>query len=138
MLRSVFCLALLAAAYPAQAAAPVAGKWYTDGQDSIVEIGQCGPTVCGKVVKILKPDPKGSLNPLDSNNPDPELRNRPIRGLTILSAFKDAGKAWAGLIYDPRAGKTYKSTLVRLANGNLKVKGCWGPFCRATFFTPVK
>jgi uncharacterized protein (DUF2147 family) len=138
MLRYAVSAALLITATPAHAAAPVSGRWYTGGQESIVEIGQCGATICGKVAKILKPDPKGPPVPIDSNNPDPALRKRPIQGLTILSGFKDAGKEWAGSIYDPRRGMTFKSTMVRLANGNLKVKGCWGFICRSEYFTPVK
>jgi uncharacterized protein (DUF2147 family) len=138
MLRFFVLFVALLPAKPAVAAASVNGKWYTDGQDSIVEVGPCGASVCGRVAKILKPQPGGPAVPVDSNNPDPKLRTRPIQGMTILSGFKDTGKEWVGSIYDPRAGKTYKSTMVRLANGNLKVKGCWGPFCRSVYFTPVK
>ena len=57
----------------------------------------------------------------------PNLRTRPIEGLVILSDFKDAGGEWEGKIYDPRAGKTYRSTLVKQADGSLKVKGGVGP-----------
>jgi uncharacterized protein (DUF2147 family) len=138
MLRYAVSAALLITAIPAHAASPVSGRWYTDGQESIVEIGQCGATICGKVAKILKPDPKGPPVAVDSNNPDPALRKRPIQGLTILSGFKDTGKEWTGSIYDPRRGMTFKSTMVRLANGNLKVRGCWGIICRSEYFTPVK
>lgn len=138
MLRYVLPVLVLATSSPSFAAASVSGRWFTDGKDSIIEIGPCGGTVCGKVLKILKPGPGGNMSPVDSNNPVPNLRNRPIQGLTLLSGFKDAGKEWVGNIYDPRAGKTYKSTMVRLVNGNLKVKGCWGPFCKAVLFTPVK
>lgn len=138
MLRYIAPAALLLVAIPASAAVSVDGRWYTDEKDSIVEIGQCGAVVCGKVVKILKPDPKGSFNPVDSNNPDPKLRGRPIVGMTLLAGFKDAGKEWVGSIYDPRRGKVFKSTMLRLANGNLKVKGCWGFICQSVQFTPVK
>jgi uncharacterized protein (DUF2147 family) len=119
------------------AAASVNGRWYTDGKDSIVEVGPCGATVCGRVVQVLKNMPNGKP-PIDANNPNPALRKRPVQGITILSGFKDTGKEWAGSIYDPRAGKTYKSTMVRLTNGNLKVQGCWGIFCRSVYFTPAR
>jgi uncharacterized protein (DUF2147 family) len=138
MLRHFVMLLAFGVSTPGFAAASVNGRWYTDGQDSIVDVGQCGASVCGKVARILKPQPGGPAVPVDSNNPDPKLRNRPIQGLTILSGFRDVGSEWAGSIYDPRAGKTYKSTMVRLVNGNLKVKGCWGPFCKSVYFTPVK
>jgi uncharacterized protein (DUF2147 family) len=122
---------------PAFAAAPVNGNWYSDNKDSIVTIGQCGPVVCGKISKIIAPTKDGKPA-RDENNPNPALRNRPVLGLELLSGFKDAGKEWVGVIYDPRAGKSYKSKLVRLVNGNLQVKGCVGPFCKSVIFTPVK
>lgn len=138
MIRKAVLIALAMMAVPASATVPVNGRWYTEDQESIVEIGQCGAVVCGKVVKILKPNPQGSMNPVDSNNPDPKLRNRPILGSVILSGFKANGKEWAGSIYDPRRGKVFKSTMVKLANGNLKVKGCWSFICQSVLFTPAK
>jgi uncharacterized protein (DUF2147 family) len=57
--------------------------------------------------------------------------------MTLLSGFKDAGKEWAGQIYDPRRGKVFKSTMVKLANGNLRVKGCVAFFCQSVIFTPA-
>ncbi len=136
MRRSNIILALTLLATPAVAAAPVSGNWFTDGKDSIVRIGQCGATLCGKVVKIIKPGPAG-FDARDANNPDPKLRGRPILGMTILSDFKDTGKVWEGRIYDPRAGKTYRSTMEKTAKGTLNVKGCVGPFCRTVVFTPT-
>lgn len=138
MLRKIALLTvLMSVTGVAHASAPVNGRWYTDGKDSIVEVGPCGALVCGRVVKVLKNMPNGQP-PVDANNPNPALRKRPVQGITILSGFKDTGKEWAGSIYDPRAGKTYKSTMVRLANGNLKVQGCWGIFCRSVYFTPAR
>ena len=131
---ALFALCALNAA-PAFAAAPVAGKWLTTEKDSVVEIAPCGPAICGRIQRIIAPTPKGP--PRDTNNPDPALRGRPIQGLTILSGFKDIGKNWQGSIYDPRAGKTYKSFLTRLANGTLQVKGCFGPFCKTMIWTPA-
>lgn len=130
--------AIAASAFPphASAAVPVTGRWYTAEKDSIVHIGQCGPVICGKVAKVLRAPPGGG-SAVDSNNPDPALRTRPIQGITILSGFKEAGGEWQGQIYDPRAGKTYRSTMVKQPDGSLKVKGCVGPFCKAVTFTPA-
>jgi uncharacterized protein (DUF2147 family) len=120
----------------AVAAVPVNGRWYTEQKDSIVQIGQCGAVICGKVLKVLK-GPPGGGKALDVNNPDPALRSRPIEGIILLSGFKDGGDEWEGQIYDPRAGKTYRSTLQKQADGSLRVKGCVGPFCRSVTFTPA-
>ncbi|MFM7027126.1 MAG: DUF2147 domain-containing protein [Chakrabartia sp.] len=136
MRRMFVALALMSQALPAMAAIPVSGRWYTEEKDSIVQIGNCGPVVCGKVAKVLKAAPNGG-RPLDVNNPDPALRARPIEGIVLLSGFRDAGDEWEGQIYDPRAGKTYKSYLQKQPDGSLKVKGCLGPFCRSVKFTPA-
>jgi uncharacterized protein (DUF2147 family) len=127
---------LIAVATPVQAATSITGRWFTDNKDSIIEIAPCGTALCGRVARIIAPTPDGKPA-IDSNNPDPKLRNRPILGMTLLSGFRDSGKEWSGQIYDPRAGRTYRSTMQRQANGTLKVKGCWGPFCRSVIFTPA-
>ncbi|MFM8499760.1 MAG: DUF2147 domain-containing protein [Chakrabartia sp.] len=129
-------LVLVASASHSFAATSVSGRWYTEEKDSIVQIGQCGPVVCGKVAKVLRAAPNGG-KPVDANNPDPALRNRPIEGIILLSGFKESGDEWEGQIYDPRAGKTYRSTLKKQPDGSLRVKGCLGPFCRAVKFTPA-
>jgi uncharacterized protein (DUF2147 family) len=127
----------LGVAAPAIAAAPVTGRWLTAEKDSIIEIGSCGGAVCGKVARILKPTDDGKPA-IDKNNPNPALRTRPIQGMTLMTGFTDVGTQWKGTIYDPRAGKTYKSYLTKLVNGNLKVQGCVGPFCKSFIYTPMK
>lgn len=138
MLHSLPLALLLSIAMsaPASAAAPISGLWLTTEKDSIVEIGPCGAALCGRIARILKPNPKGP--PRDTNNPDPALRNRPIQGLAILSGFRDAGKNWQGTAYDPRAGKSYRSYLTLMRDGTLEVKGCLGPFCRTKSWTPTR
>lgn len=121
---------------PANAAVPIAGLWLTTEKDSIVEIAPCGAALCGKIARILKPNPNGP--PKDINNPDPALRGRPIQGLPILTGFKDAGKNWEGTAYDPRAGKSYRSYLTLMRDGTLEVKGCVGPFCRTKTWTRAR
>jgi uncharacterized protein (DUF2147 family) len=137
-MRKLFVsLLLVTLTTSAFAAAPVGGRWLTTEKDSIIEIGQCGAAVCGKIAKILRPAKDGKPV-FDTKNPNPALRNRPIEGLTILSGFAANGESWKGSIYDPRAGKTYTSYLTKLANGNLKVQGCVGPFCKSFVYTPLK
>lgn len=125
----VFALAALAALpAAAHAAEPITGQWLTKEGKAIVAIAPCGGALCGRVVKVLKPNPKGETR--DLRNPDPKLRDRPIEGLTILSGFKDAGNDWRGRIYNPEEGKDYRSIVRRLGDGSLEVKGCWGIFCQ--------
>lgn len=126
----------LGACLPVQAAVSVSGLWLTTEKDSVVEISPCGPSLCGRIVRILVTNPNGP--PKDVNNPNPALRAQPIQGLAILTGFKDVGKNWQGTAYDPRAGKSYKSYLTLMRDGTLEVKGCIGPFCRTRSWTRAR
>ena len=120
-------LALVAA--PLAAAEPVAGTWVTASRDGVVQIGPCGPSLCGRLVRFLVTPPDGP-GQRDVNNPNRALRSRPLLGSTILSGFKADGEVWRGTIYDPKSGKSYRSILKRVGKDRLEVKGCIGPFCQ--------
>ena len=122
---------------PAHAAAPVTGRWVTQSKDGIVEIYQCGATICGKLAKFLVPPPNG-VGQRDVNNPNKTLRSRTLLGMDILTGFKEAGNEWKGQIYDPKSGKTYRSVVYKGKSGNLVVKGCIGPFCQAQTWTTAR
>lgn len=109
------------------AAAPITGRWLTPGGESVIEIAACGPALCGRVARVLKPRTGPQV---DAENPDPALRGRPILGLPILTGFHPDIDRWRGRIYDPESGRTYRSEVSREGN-SLKVKGCIGPFCRS-------
>jgi uncharacterized protein (DUF2147 family) len=138
MLMKIVPIVLLASiAASAHAALPVTGKWMTQERDSIIEIGTCGNTVCGRVHRVLKMMPNGQP-PIDANNPNPSLRTRAVQGIYIFNGFTDGGTHWNGQLYDPKSGKSYKSKLTRNADGTLKVQGCVGPFCKTFKWTAVK
>lgn len=124
-------------ATPAVAAVPVTGKWITAEKDSVIEIGTCGATVCGKVSRVMKMMPDGTM-PVDSKNPNPALRGKPVQGMMILSGFIDGGSTWNGRIYDPKSGKSYKSKLARNPDGTLKVQGCVAFLCQTFTWTAAK
>jgi len=136
MVRFAFAALALAAA-PGYAATPVTGKWLTVEKDSVVEIGTCGKSVCGRIVRILKATADGKPA-FDKFNPDPSLRTRPIEGMMILSGFTAAGSVWNGRIYDPRSGKSYRSKLARNPDGTLKVQGCIAFLCRTQTWTAAR
>lgn len=134
-MKALAPLALLFAT-PALAIEPVAGNWMTDGKDGIIEIGPCGPKVCGRLAKTFLP-PKGP--PVDRNNPDPALRSRPLIGLPILTGFVADGEVWRGTAYDPKVGKSYSTTLQRIGPDTLKVRGCLVAFlCRSAIWTRAR
>ena len=121
----------------ASAAAPVTGRWVTQSKDGVVEIYECGTTICGKIAKFLVTPPAGP-GAKDINNPNKALRSRTILGMNILTGFKAEGNEWKGQIYDPKSGKTYRSVVYKGKSGNLVVKGCIGPFCQAQTWTPAR
>lgn len=120
---------------PAMAAAPIAGHWLNADGSGVIEIGPCGATVCGRLVRILKRAPGAPT--VDANNHDPALRHRAIQGMAILTGFTDSGKDWRGTIYDPRNGRTYKSIVFRNDDGSLAVKGCIAFICQTQRWTKV-
>jgi uncharacterized protein (DUF2147 family) len=128
-------IAFLLLPFPALAAAPVTGSWLTDTKDGIIEIAPCGNRICGRLAQSLIPI-KGP--PFDRNNPDPAQRGRPIIGLPILTGFVEDGAVWRGTAYDPKAGKSYKTTLERTGADRLKVRGCVAIFCRTVTWTRAK
>lgn len=129
--------AAILTAVPAQAAAPISGRWITQSKDGVVEIYQCGEAYCGKFAKFLIM-PAAGPNAKDINNPNKALRDRKIVGLNVLSGFKPDGTEWKGQIYDPKTGKTYRSIVYKGTSGTLVVKGCVGPFCQAQTWTPAR
>ncbi len=134
---STAIVSILFLSVPAHAAAPVTGRWVTQSKDGVVEIYECGATICGKLAKFLVTPPNGA-GQKDINNPDKALRNRTLLGMNILTGFKADGNEWKGKIYDPKSGKTYRSVVYKGKSGNLVVKGCIGPFCQAQTWTPAR
>jgi len=116
--------------------AEIAGTWLTQAKDAVVRVEDCGDgSPCG-VIQWVKPNPKG---PLDANNPDPQLKTRPLVGLRLLYGFKQRDGVWEqGRIYDPSSGRTYAAHIATAADGTLKVSGCVGPFCQNQIWTRVK
>jgi uncharacterized protein (DUF2147 family) len=115
----------------------VAGLWLTDTGDAHIKITDCDDaTPCGVIAWL---DPETQEADSDLNNPDPALRSRPLLGLPFIWGFERKGERWrSGKIYDPKDGKTYRSSLELRDDGTLHVKGCVGPFCRKLIWTRVQ
>jgi uncharacterized protein (DUF2147 family) len=134
MLLGMIGLALVAAPQSADAAV---GRWKTQTRGGVVEIQRCGASICGRILTsdALRTNP----DLRDARNGDARLRTRPLRGLQILSGFKQSGSGWTGgKIYNAEDGKTY-SAEVRVAGDQLKLKGCvvW-PLCNTQTWTRVR
>jgi uncharacterized protein (DUF2147 family) len=67
---------ILAGAAPRNvwAQSDVTGRWVPPGQDSIIEVYQCGDEVCGRVSTLDEPLDDSSKAKVDQNNQDESLR----------------------------------------------------------------
>jgi uncharacterized protein (DUF2147 family) len=108
----------------------IEGKWLTDDGKAVVVIDRCGGAICGAIATVL--DKGKNVPTADIENPDQRLRSRPLVGLTILSGFRPEGAGWrGGRAYDPKTGKSYRSTLALDGNRRLIVTGCVLFICRS-------
>jgi uncharacterized protein (DUF2147 family) len=65
---------------------------------------------------------------VDRYNPNPDLRNRSLVGLTFLEGFTYMGdNTWdSGRIYNPENGKFYKARIRLAGSDRLMLRGYWG------------
>lgn len=131
------CAVFLCVASGALAEVPadrVAGVWLVQSKDGKFEIRRCGESLCGKLIDGSK------ITMRDKNNKNPDLRERPLKGLLMMQGYKLSkdGARWVdGQIYNPEDGNSYRSILEAGADDVLKVKGCLGPFCQTQTWTRV-
>jgi len=132
----VFAGVLLASTF-SFAAGPndILGLWNTEKRDAKIEIYKCGTKYCGKIAWLKEPTyPAGSKEGapgtpiLDHNNPDPELRKKPLIGSPILIDFAFAGdNLWKnGKIYNSDNGKIYRGKMTLISPEELNVRGFIG------------
>lgn len=121
--------ALLCLALPATAQDPQ-GVWLTEDGDAKIEIRTCDDTLCGKIVWLEEPNEENGEPKLDDDNPNPELRTRPLLGLELLSGFptkpNKKGVYEGGKIYDAESGKTYSCHMSFKDEDTLKIRGYVG------------
>lgn len=101
----------------------ILGLYWSPKKDGRVEITKKDDGLFyGTLVWNKTPDKK------DSENPDPELRDRTLRGMEFLKNFKfNDKKKWVdGSIYDPKSGKTYSCKIWLDDEKNMKVRGYIG------------
>jgi uncharacterized protein (DUF2147 family) len=138
ILGAILVLTMAGVAYADDGDA-IIGLWATDPESdegqAHVEISKLDGAYVGKIVwleePVYPPDDDGGMageKKVDRENPDPDLRNRPVVGLEMLHGFVYAGdNQWKkGRIYDPEKGKTYKSKMKLDDNGVLKIRGYVG------------
>ena len=114
---------LWAAAFAAQAASPATGLWKAPRHDAVIELYDCGPALCGRVINsdMIKKYPELT----DLRNKDLSLRNRPAKNLVIITGFVGGPTEWTGgALYNPEDGNTYHGTIKITSAKTLKLTGC--------------
>lgn len=131
-------LAGLAFAAAPQSADAAVGQWKTETRGGVIEIQRCGPSICGRL--LTSEGLRANPDLRDTKNSNAALRNRPLRGLQILSGFKQQGEGWyGGKIYNAEDGKTYGAEVTLAGNNQLKLRGCvFKPFCKTQTWTRIR
>tara|TARA_B100001248_G_C27395910_1_gene465543 strand:- start:953 stop:1435 length:483 start_codon:yes stop_codon:yes gene_type:complete len=114
------------------------GYWLTS--QSIVLTKKCEIEFCATIEYIFIGDEKDQKSITDTKNKDRSLRERSIVGINLVSGFKyieDVKELSGGRIYDPGRGRTFKSNIYLLENGNLKVEGCLLNICGHEEWKPL-
>lgn len=105
------------------------GVWMTGDSHGLVEVFNCGGKICGKILTSdqIRADP--TLK--DTENKDPTLRNRTLKGLVIMTGFSGGPPRWSGgAIYRPSNGGVYQGAIEMTDPNTLKLKGCIvAPIC---------
>lgn len=121
---------------PAPPPHPIEGTWRTV-LNSEVTIAACPEGFCGTLSNIVVPTEGLSAEELaaaqtmppesftDQRNKDPELRNRPMLGLQILTLRpSDQAHVLDGDIYNPQDGNTYSGYIEMLGPDMVRLNGC--------------
>jgi uncharacterized protein (DUF2147 family) len=128
-----FCAAALSLSSMALAAEPT-GEWRVANGEANIRIDTCDGVLWGIISWERKPG-------IDSFNPNPAERNRPLLGSHVLLGMRPTRPGrWDGEIYNGENGKTYKSHIMLSSPDVLRVEGCvlGGLFCGGEDWTRVK
>ncbi|OGU56435.1 MAG: hypothetical protein A2X64_03220 [Ignavibacteria bacterium GWF2_33_9] len=119
----------------------ILGQWYSENNESLIEIYKHEGLFYGKLIWLKEPMRRGDYKK-DDFNPDEKLRDRLLIGLVILKWFKfDGDNEWKdGKIYDPKNGKTYNCYMEFEKQDVLKIRGYVGISLigRSTYWTRKK
>ncbi|MEN5051881.1 DUF2147 domain-containing protein [Brevundimonas naejangsanensis] len=134
---TALAVAALALASPALASDPT-GLWQTPTNGGQVRIERCGQALCG--VLVTSSHIRANPEVKDQRNKDESLRDRPLRGLRMLSGFTGGPTEWrGGSVYNPEDGGTYRGTITMTNDNTLRLRGCIvAPLCKTQTWTRVQ
>lgn len=104
------------------------GEWWTPDKDSKIKVYKKGDKYYGDIVWMEEPRKEDGSLKRDENNPDPDKRDRTIKGLTIFKDMECTEKNMLedGTLYDPESGKEYSGWMTLYDDNTLKVRGYIG------------
>jgi uncharacterized protein (DUF2147 family) len=132
-MKARYALSAILLALPSPALAQTAaGEWLTDDRSAIIHVEMRGTKLWGTIARVLDPAAPAK----DIRNPDPKARSRSLVGTPVLIDFTRSGTGWDnGKAYDPKAGRSYRSSLVLDRPDRLAVTGCVLFVCRTKIWT---
>ena len=118
-----FFFLFLALLLPLQAKDTIEGEWLKSDGTARIKLWVDSKSELQGVITWVKDKARTH----DTNNPDPKLRKRRLRGLKFLSGFKKAGdKFTGGKVYDSKSGKTYSGKIWTTGNDKLTMRAFKG------------
>lgn len=107
------------------------GEWLTTDGKAVVRIGKCGTAnLCGEIIWLR--------NEVLNGKALVDRTGAPLRGAQILSGFRRKENLWVdGRVRALNEGKSYRARLEALSQDQLRLDGCFGPFCRGQIWTRV-
>jgi len=110
------------------AAEQICGKWESTEKNLVVQVYMQENKFRAKIIWFKDGDEQQMGTWTDFRNPDPELRNRKILGMSVLTGltYEADSNSWEdGMIYDAKHGRDWNAAAYIDKKGQLKVKGYW-------------
>ena len=101
----------------------IIGKWLNNDNDEIMEISHSDDRYSGHIVWLKYPNDKNGNPKLDVNNPNKNLRNKPVLGSQNLSGLQYKNGDWQnGQIYSHIRGGTINFKVISISETQLIIK----------------
>lgn len=105
------------------------GKWMSSEKNLVVQVYKDGDLFKAKIIWFKNIDNSKAMEEwTDKNNPDPNLRERKLIGMSILKnmVYMAKSNSWEdGKIYDAKNGREWDASAHIDNTGALKVTGYW-------------
>lgn len=105
------------------------GNWINEEKNVHIQIYKKNNSYHGKIIWLQQALNNDGKVIRDLNNPNPELRERSIIGIDIISDLKFKGDKWVdGKLYTPKKGKTVDCEVELVSNRVFQLNVSYGFF----------